>query len=213
MNQESQPDSEKATRRRRILRLCLTIIPALLVLLGFFHLVFEPGDPVDPGKPITEKEVLRLEQKLKALNPKGYYVVIDTAANHLWLKRGDRVLIDAKCSTGSGRKLECQGHTWTFETPRGELKIGGKIANPIWRKPDWAFYEEGKTLPKDERERYEDNVLGEYAMALGDGYFIHGTLYNRMLGRNVTHGCVRLGSADLIRLARTAPVGTKVYIF
>ena len=213
MNQESQPDPEQKERKRRILRVCLTVIPPLLVLLSFFYLVFEPDNTIDPPKPVTERELARLEQKLGALRPKGYYVVIDTAANRLWLKRGDRVLLDAKCSTGSGRKLECQGKTWAFETPRGEFRIGGKIANPVWRKPDWAFYEEGKTLPKDDRDRYEENVLGEYAMSLGDGYFIHGTLYNRMLGRNVTHGCVRLGSRDLTRLARMAPVGTKVYIF
>lgn len=139
--------------------------------------------------------------------------MVDTAANELWLKRGEKVVMEAKCSTGSGRQLECQGQRWTFETPRGEFRIQAKIGNPIWRKPDWAFFEEGKTVPVNENERYEKNVLGEYAMAIGDGYFIHGTLYNRMLGHNVTHGCIRLGSPDLVKLAGLVPLGTKVYIF
>jgi hypothetical protein len=197
----------------RCLRAAFTIVPPLLVLFSFGALVLSPVEPAEAGQPPTQKEVARMERKLAAVRPKGYYILIDTAANRLWLKRGEKVVLEAKCSTGSGRQLECQGRTWTFETPRGEYRIQAKINNPVWRKPDWAFFEEGKTLPVNENERYEKNVLGEYAMAIGHGYFIHGTLYNRMLGRNVTHGCIRLGSPDLIRLAQLVPIGTKVYIF
>ncbi|RPI23183.1 MAG: L,D-transpeptidase [Acidobacteria bacterium] len=198
---------------KRRLRLFLTIVPPLLVFSSFIALLLTPVEPIPPLPPASRKEIARLERKLGALRPKGYYILVDTAANRLWLKRGDKALLEAKCSTGSGRQLECQGRSWTFETPRGEFRIQGKISNPIWRKPDWAFLEEGKSLPVNDNERFEKNVLGEYAMAIGDGYFIHGTLYNRMLGRNVTHGCIRLGSPDLIRLTQLAPVGTKVYIF
>jgi len=197
----------------RWIRMTLTVAPPALVLAGFVILVLAPVDPPETGLAPAKKEVNRMERKLASVRPKGYYILVDTAANRLWLKRGEKVVLEAKCSTGSGRQLECQGRRWTFETPRGEFRIQAKIGNPIWRKPDWAFFEEGKTVPVNENERYEKNVLGEYAMAIGDGYFIHGTLYNRMLGHNVTHGCIRLGSRDLIKLAGLAPLGTKVYIF
>jgi L,D-transpeptidase YbiS len=55
--------------------------------------------------------------------------------------------------------------------------------------------------------------MGDYALGLGNGYFIHGTLYKRMLGRNVSHGCVRLGDEDLAHLYRNVPIGTRVFIF
>jgi L,D-transpeptidase YbiS len=55
--------------------------------------------------------------------------------------------------------------------------------------------------------------LGAYAMDLGDGYLIHGTLYQRALGLSITHGCVRLGDADLETVYRKVRVGTPVYIF
>ncbi len=197
----------------RWVRITLAIAPPILVLTSFTALVLSPVEPKETPQATTKKEVARMERKLASIRPKGYYILIDTAANRLWLKRGEKVVLEAKCSTGSGRQLECQGRRWTFETPRGEFRIQAKIGNPIWRKPDWAFFEEGKTVPVNENERYEKNVLGEYAMAIGDGYFIHGTLYNRMLGRNVTHGCIRLGSPDLIKLAQLVPIGTKVYIF
>jgi hypothetical protein len=68
-----------------------------------------------------------------------------------------------------------------------------KLANPVWRKPDWAFVEEGEPIPKDPGDRLEYGSLGEYALYFGNGYMIHGTLYERLLGRPVSHGCVRLG--------------------
>jgi L,D-transpeptidase YbiS len=56
-------------------------------------------------------------------------------------------------------------------------------------------------------------MLGAFAMGFGDNYYIHGTIYERLLGVNVTHGCVRLGSDDLKKLYDMVPIGTPVYIF
>ena len=62
-------------------------------------------------------------------------------------------------------------------------------------------------------ERIEAGTLGDYALGFGDGYFIHGTLYTRLLGRNVTHGCVRVGDEDLKAVFRAVSIGTKIYIY
>jgi L,D-transpeptidase YbiS len=104
---------------------------------------------------------------------------------------------------------------WMFETPKGVKRIQGKTESPVWRKPDWAFIEEGLPVPKHQfsYERYEFGVLGDYALSLGDGYMIHGTLYKRLLGMPVTHGCVRMDDADLEKVYRTLEIGSKVYIF
>lgn len=56
-------------------------------------------------------------------------------------------------------------------------------------------------------------MLGEYAMGFGKGYFIHGTLYDRFLGRNVTHGCIRLNDEDLRTVHKLSDIGTPVMIF
>ena len=42
---------------------------------------------------------------------------------------------------------------------------------------------------------------------------IHGTLYERLLGRSVTHGCIRVGFEDLKVLFDSVQVRTKVFIF
>jgi len=56
-------------------------------------------------------------------------------------------------------------------------------------------------------------VLGDYALSLGDGYLIHGTLYQRYLGLPVTHGCVRLGDKELEIVYQALKVGSKVFIY
>ena len=56
-------------------------------------------------------------------------------------------------------------------------------------------------------------MMGDYALGLGRGYFIHGTMYKRLLGRNVSHGCVRLGDEDLKLLYTSIPIGTRVIIY
>ena len=103
---------------------------------------------------------------------------------------------------------------WIFKTPKGKYRIQGKTTNPVWRKPDWAFVEEGLPIPsKDHHTRYEYGVLGDYALSIGDGYLIHGTIYKRFLGMPVTHGCVRLADDDLEVIFNTLSIGSKVYIF
>ena len=130
------------------------------------------------------------------------------------MMKDDEVLRDAIVSTGSGVKLSDpdKPRSWVFDTPRGEFSIHRKVNEPVWTKPDWAFVEAGESLPKGFDERIEEDVLGDYAMDLGDGYLIHGTLFERALGLHVTHGCVRLGSKDLEEIFKTVAIGTKVYI-
>jgi len=157
-----------------------------------------------------------LRQKLVQQAPADVYIVVDTARNRLYVKRGDEVLLDAVASTGSGTILDDPGRPgtrWVFDTPRGEFAIKSKMTNPVWIKPDWAFVEEGMEVPKDPTQRMEAGILGEYALGFGKGYFIHGTLYPRLLGKSVTHGCIRLKDDDLQAVFKRVKVGTKVLIF
>lgn len=147
--------------------------------------------------------------------PKGIYIIIDTGKNILYLKNGTTTHLQAVVSCGSGNILqEPNGERrWIFDTPRGVFNVASKIKDPFWIKPDWAFVEEAKTIPINPQDRVEAGVLGEYALGFGDGYFIHGTLYTRLLGRNVTHGCIRVGDEDLKRLFMGVSIGTPIFIY
>lgn len=157
----------------------------------------------------------RLSRAWSRLAPKGRFIVVDQTHNRLVVKEDDSVLLFAVCSAGSGLVLRdtTGGQEWVFDTPRGRFEVLSRSRNPVWRKPDWAFVEEGLPVPADPSKRFEYGVLGEYALNLGDGYLIHGTLYERLLGRAVTHGCIRLGRDDLRAVYAMAPVGTPVFIF
>ena len=156
-----------------------------------------------------------LRKKFEALAPKGVHIVIDTGANRFTLKKGVEVIREGLVSTGSGDILpDPRGkRQWIFDTPRGEFAVKSKVENPYWTKPDWAFIEEGEPIPKNVDDRVVGGELGDYALGFGDGFFLHGTLYTRLLGRNVTHGCVRFGDEDLKALFKASPIGTKIYIY
>jgi L,D-transpeptidase YbiS len=157
-----------------------------------------------------------LKQKLNQLAPTGHYIVVDTAHNRLYVKRGKDTVLSAVASTGSGTILDKPGQPgsqWVFDTPRGGFTIQSRLTNPVWVKPDWAFLEEGMSVPSNPAERVEPGILGDYALGFGKGYFIHGTLYPRLLGKNVTHGCIRLSDDDLKTVYKLAKVGTPLMIF
>ncbi len=159
----------------------------------------------------------QLWAKLDRQAPRGRYIVIDQTHNRLYVKEQDRTVIEAICSAGSGVVLKesdsGKGRTWVFDTPRGQFRVLSKINNPVWRKPDWAFVEEGKPVPKNPADRLEYGTLGEHALYFGNGFLIHGTLYERLLGRSVSHGCIRLGRDDLRKVFAAASIGTPIYIY
>lgn len=169
----------------------------------------------DKDLPRVQRNVQAVQKKIGALQPKGFYIVVDTGENRLYVKKGSEVVRQAVVSCGSGDILQDPGgkRKWVFDTPRGEYVVKSKITNPYWVKPDWAFIEEGEPIPKNQEERVEAGSLGDYALGFGDGYFIHGTLYTRLLGRNVTHGCVRVGDDDLKEIFKIVPLGAKIYIY
>lgn len=162
-----------------------------------------------------DKEMADINKKLDAFKPKGPYLIINTTGNNFVLMNGNDEKLKGQCSTGSYTVLQAgPNKQWIFATPRGQFRVRNKKEAPVWKKPDWAFVEEGKPVPSaNHPSRYEYNVLGDYAMELGQGYMIHGTLYKRFLGLPVTHGCIRMGDDDLEKVYKSMSIGSKVYIY
>jgi L,D-transpeptidase YbiS len=162
-----------------------------------------------------KRQNVLLKKRLKNLSPGGVYIVIDTGRNILSLKRGHKTIRKAIISSGSGSILNDPNgkRQWIFDTPRGEYRVKSKHIDPIWRRPDWSYIEEGKTIPEDPSERAVEGMLGRYAVGFDKGYFIHGTLYTRLLGRHVTHGCIRVDDRTLEAVYSAAGIGTKIFIY
>lgn len=176
--------------------------------------------PEDKGYLRTQKAIeseVRLLRAKVAKRLKGAaHLVIDAKANKLYVKKGARLLWQADVSVGRGGVLKDakSGRRWEFVTPRGEFRVIGKAPDPLWRKPDWAYVEAGEPVPPPgDPSRMVSGELGAYVMNLGDGYLIHGTKREELLGRPASHGCVRVGAADLEKLYASVPNGTRVFIF
>jgi lipoprotein-anchoring transpeptidase ErfK/SrfK len=165
---------------------------------------------------LVNKDIQRLSAKYNAYTSGQSYIVINTTDNRFSLFTNKNLIREGSCSTGSYIMLQASSGNkkWVFKTPRGKYWIHGKKTNPVWKRPDWSFVEEGSKIPSaNDDSRYEYGVLGDYALTLGDGYMIHGTIYKRFLGMPVTHGCVRLNDDDLKVVYNTLNIGSKVYIF
>ena len=211
-------------RKKKLIEILGLLLSLWVFIVGIGHfwgwsISRIPGIKATESKPdhlnIPRSENSLFKKKIQTLLPKGSYISVDTASNILYLKEGDRTLLAAIISAGSGSILKnpADERKWVFETPRGEFTILSKLTKPTWIKPDWAFIEEGKSIPKKFIDRIEEGMLGDYALGFGNGYFIHGTLYTRLLGQNITHGCIRVGDQDLRTLYKKVPLGTKVFIF
>jgi hypothetical protein len=207
-------------------RKAMLIFAALLLLLEISGCYLAYRDRVSTSATVSTIESQRtavqwqsandrLVKKIVGQRPKDVFLVVDTASNRVTVRQNDVIVHEMLASCGSGNVLEdpASGRRWVFDTPLGQHRIQSKVFKPIWIKPDWAFLEEGKPLPASSAQRAEPGAMGDYALGIGKGYFIHGTLYKRMLGRNVSHGCVRLGDEDLAHLYHTVPIGTRVFIF
>lgn len=162
-----------------------------------------------------ENRVRKLEASIDHLYPTGPIILVDTAQSRLRLVSGSRVIAEGTCSTGNGMELTdgFGKRSWTFDTPRGYFRVLSKVTNPVWYRPDWSYIEEGEPIPKNRSSRAEANMLGDYALAFGNGFFIHGTLYTRLLGVNVTHGCIRIDDELLKKVYATAQPGTSIWIY
>jgi len=96
-------------------------------------------------------------------------------------------------------------------TPLGDTRVTEKQVHPSWFPPPSILAEEPglpKMIPPG-----PGNPLGDYALQLGwPSYLIHGTDKPFGVGRNVSHGCIRLYPEDIEKLFREVAVGTPVRV-
>jgi hypothetical protein len=221
----TEPPSRAASRGKTLKRvgliggIVLVVLAAGAVALAMtgeadtpIAIVSEDGDATADLRRVHRRATSRIE----SVAPRGVWLAVDTIGGKLRVYRGRELLREAACSAGSGVSLRDprNGRVWTFRTPTGERTVIRKVRNPVWTKPDWAFIEEGyEPPPIGARDRRDDFSLGDYALYLGDGYMIHGTVFQTLVGRPVTHGCIRLRDEDLEYVYRMVPMGARVLLY
>jgi hypothetical protein len=144
---------------------------------------------------------------------RGTYVVVDLDHNRLRLMQDKLVLWEAPVGTGTGLRLRGEDDDWHFSTPRGVFQIQFKEELPVWVLPDWYYVEKKLPIPpQNAPERRMAGQLGVAAVYLGDEIAIHGTERPELLGKRVSHGCIRLANRNAMRLFHNVEVGTPVVI-
>ena len=144
----------------------------------------------------------------------GTLITVDVGANRIYLFQDGQLVDKSPVATGSEKVLKKGKRIWLFHTPRGRLQVVGKVVDPVWRKPDWAYIEDGNPIPPpDSPKRQIKGHLGKYALDLGDGIMIHGTDDPKSIGKFVSHGCIRVPNRMLETIWNATKVGTDVYIF
>lgn len=97
------------------------------------------------------------------------------------------------------------------ETPAGTWKISEKRPNPSWYPPA-SIRKERPELPGVVPPGPE-NPLGTHAMRLSKtNFLVHGTHRPYGVGRQVSHGCIRLYPEHIPQLFNMVTIGTKVTI-
>jgi len=159
----------------------------------------------------TRAEGIRVRSQ--ALARGGYAVVVDLDENRLYFAKGRRVLWSAPVGTGTGLRMEGERGAWDFHTPNGAYHVAYKAREPDWIAPDWYFLEHDLPIPgQNDPKRRFTRGLGAAAVYIGQGLAIHGTDKPELLGRRVSHGCIRLSDANALRLYHDVQVGTEVVI-
>jgi lipoprotein-anchoring transpeptidase ErfK/SrfK len=87
-------------------------------------------------------------------------------------------------------------------SPTGVYQIVNTIADPTW-------YTKGKIVPPG-----KCNPLGTRWLGLSrKGYGIHGTNRPGSIGRNASHGCIRMRNREVEELFKMVAVGEKVELY
>ena len=128
-------------------------------------------------------------------------IVIRTSERRLYLFLGDGRALSYPVGVGRA------GMQWA-----GTTTISGKYMSPAWAPPV-SIKRENPRLPDVIPGGSPHNPMGVAAMTLtGTEYAIHGTNQPALIGRFVSHGCIRMYNADITDLYDRVKIGTPVVV-
>lgn len=119
-------------------------------------------------------------------------IVVSIPDRKLALLEGDRVVKVYQTAVGAPKS----------PSPVGNFTIVTQIPEPTW-------YTKGRVVPPGKA-----NPLGTRWLGLSrKGYGIHGTNAPRSIGRNASHGCIRMRNADVEELFALVAAGDAVELY
>ena len=119
-------------------------------------------------------------------------IVVSIPDRKLAVLEGDRIVRIFETAVGAPKS----------PSPTGIYQIVNSIADPTW-------YTKGKIVPPG-----KCNPLGTRWLGLSrKGYGIHGTNRPDSIGRNASHGCIRMRNREVEELFKMVAVGDQVELY
>jgi lipoprotein-anchoring transpeptidase ErfK/SrfK len=139
-----------------------------------------------PGRPNGRTGWIQAEAA--TIKPVGKLIHIDLSARTLQVWSGSRVVLKTKVAVGAPG----------METPLGLFYV------------TWRFAPTSRALG---RYAFETSAYSRLSEWPGGGIVgIHGTFEPWLLGRAVSHGCVRVGNSAILRMRSLIGLGTPIRI-
>lgn len=161
-----------------------------------------------PGSELTADLANEMPDEAETASPAGgatssVSIKVDVKTNMLGVFEGDKIVAAYPVTLGSGH----------IPTPIGEWKVRGVVKFPTFR------YDE-QMLNRGERGKNfyilkpgPNNPVGVIWIALNKrGIGIHGTDEPDVIGKTMSHGCMRLANWDIVRLAGRVKAGVPVSV-
>ncbi len=134
--------------------------------------------------------------------PDGVRVTVSKSNSTLTVERGDDVLFFAPVSAGSEHD----------PLPLGQWKVKAVARNPTFNYNPDLFWDADPAHSKAKIPAGPNNPVGLVWIDLSkEHYGLHGTPEPKMIGKTLSHGCVRLTNWDALTVAALVRPGTDVF--
>ncbi|MEQ9670317.1 L,D-transpeptidase [Coleofasciculus sp. G2-EDA-02] len=147
------------------------------------------GNAIAQALPLTP----HLNQAIAALNVR---LVVDLSDAKVYSYWGEQELASYPVAVGQPG----------WETPKGSFKVLRKQRNPIWRQPIT-----GDLIPTGPDNPLGDRWIGFWSDEQHQIGF-HGTNDEDLVGKPISHGCLRMRNTDIQALYEQIQVGTPVLV-
>jgi L,D-transpeptidase ErfK/SrfK len=203
---KSEVECEPAMPRRKFF--VSLVLASVLGVLLILPLILSQTSAARSAKPLTDETgnvyVPDVENRQKPATKKSVItskardrrIVLKLRQRRVYVYDGDKQVASYHVAVGK--------RGW--ETPTGRFQVIKKVRNPAWKNPwNGGIGEPGP-----------DSVLGERWIGFWtDGkqtIGFHGTPGEHLIGRAVSHGCVRMRNADIRTMFELVEIGTPVIV-
>ena len=161
-------------------------------------LVSLPPKPIQhkPPKPKVARALPVTPHITTVLKAVSSRIVVDLSEARVYSYWGDQLMVTYPVAVGQPG----------WETPTGTFKVLSKQHNPVWKQPIT-----GELIPNGPDNPLGDRWIGFWSDKRHQIGF-HGTNDEKLVGKAISHGCLRMRNADIRALYEQISIGTPVVV-